>query len=306
MNSFPQRIKDRICIVGFADGHRDAAPWQDQGLEFWGINRLHAVLPGKPWTRWFELHSLEEFYGHSAPGGVDQQHIDFLRSFQGPVYVRGQDMDLARDWGIERAEPFPLDALLQKYHPYFTNTVSYLIALAIEMLAADPPSPTPQIQMFGVDMAQDSLLQNEYRGQRPSCEWLLGMAQGRGIEVVLPPGSDLLRASHLYGFSDDAMQKKNVERLNELGARKEQIRQEMNQLRAQADYYQSRISELDGSMQETQYRMVNWGTPIASPPERVQVQQPAGPNPFELVLSELAQLRHEVQSVRSENTEEGH
>lgn len=565
----PTRQFDRVSIVGFADGHRDHAPWDDQQMEFWGLNRLHAVLPGKPWTRWFELHSLENFYGESAPNGVDKEHVGFLRQFPGPVYIRPADLDVAREWGISHATPFPIDRILQTYHPYFTNSVSWLLALMIEM-------GFTQAQIYGVDMAQDNILQAEYcvapesriltsdlrwvpaeqikvgdslvgfdefapedttyreyhnskvlavenlirpsyrlhmadgtklvssaehrwlvnygkgfqwwetqdlhgpvvtsklqeqiradyeaggishrqlearygvgrssvqrtiagtldpdkcrshrivkvvepweedrswgagflagafdgeghlsmgrreknkagtcvvlgysqrengmsemveaelesRGykfsrsafdqddyetcyrynvkggrseilrflgemrpprlldkfspdklgivhrlanvdiaemeyigeapvvgittetgtfvvegfashnseQRPSCEWLIGMAQGKGIEIVLPPGSDLLKSSHLYGFSEDAHYQKLLARLQELSQRKEGIRGEMNGAQTHANEMQARINQLDGSMQEVQYQIRNLVTPPSVAPPKKEGQ----------------------------------
>ena len=46
--------------------------------------------------------------------------------------------------------------------------------------------------MYGVDMAQDTLLAAEYSEQRPSCEYFIGLAEGAGIRVDIPGGSDLL------------------------------------------------------------------------------------------------------------------
>ena len=40
--------KHKIAVIGFADGHRDSAPWDDPDMEFWGLNRLHQVLPNRP------------------------------------------------------------------------------------------------------------------------------------------------------------------------------------------------------------------------------------------------------------------
>ena len=51
----PATPKRKICIVGFADGHRDLAPWDDPEMEFWGLNRLHQVLGHRTakFDRWF-------------------------------------------------------------------------------------------------------------------------------------------------------------------------------------------------------------------------------------------------------------
>ncbi len=245
------KTASKVCIVGFADGHRDAAPWDAPDMEFWGINRLHAVLPGKTWTRWFELHDLEKFYRD------DEEHKTFLREATFPVYVRPQDITIATEWGID-AVPFPRDDILTMFDPYFTNTISWLLAYAIALEYSE-------IQLFGVDMAQDTIMQAEYQRQRPSCEWLIGMAQGRGITVTMPPGSDLLKASHLYGFDDDVYRQKLEARMQELGQRKENIRGEMNQHKERAEWLQARISELDGAMQEVTYNLNNLVTQSAVP-----------------------------------------
>jgi hypothetical protein len=249
----PRRLHNRVSIIGFADGHRDHAPWDAPDMEFWGLNRLHTILPDRPWTRWFEIHSLEDFYRD------DQQHKTWLKEAGIPLYVRPQDMTTAEEWGLTDAVPYPIERILSAFQPgYFTNTVSWLIALAIAM-------QFEEIHLYGVDMAQDTLFQAEYSQQRPSCEWLIGLAQGRGIRVVIPPGSDLLKTSHLYGFDSDEYLNKLMHRLRELGERKEQMRAEMNQFRSRADWIQARISELDGAMQEVQYNTRNLITPPIDP-----------------------------------------
>jgi hypothetical protein len=42
---------------------------------------------------------------------------------------------------------------------------------------------------------------SEYGHQKPSCEYYLGIARGRGLKVILPPESDLLKATTRYGYS---------------------------------------------------------------------------------------------------------
>jgi len=244
------RTASRVCIVGFADGHRGDAPFDEPDMEFWGINRLHAVLPDKRWDRWFELHDLERFYKD------DEEHKRFLKAATFPVYVRGQDMKLAAEWGID-ATPYPRDQMIDLFQPYFTNTISWLLALAITL-------EFEEIHLYGVDMAQDGF-HEEYRRQRPSCEWLIGIAQGRGINVVMPPGSDLLKASHQYGFDDDTYRMKLAARSQELGQRKETIRAEMKQHQERAEFLGYRISELDGAIQEVNYNMTNLVTHSAIP-----------------------------------------
>jgi hypothetical protein len=44
---------------------------------------------------------------------------------------------------------------------------------------------------------------SEYGQQRPSCEFFLGIAVGRGIKIHLPKTSDLLKVRWMYGYEDE-------------------------------------------------------------------------------------------------------
>ena len=44
---------------------------------------------------------------------------------------------------------------------------------------------------------------SEYQAQRPSCEFFLGVAKGRGCEIYLPKTSDLLKVRWMYGYEDE-------------------------------------------------------------------------------------------------------
>ena len=250
---FPTLEKPKIAIVGFAAGHAHKAPFSDPDVEAWGINQLWKILPDRQFDRWFELHSLYDFY-HANPA-----HKEFLREFKGPVYVREQDYALALKWGIDTAQPFPHRILTEQFRPYFTNTISWLLALAIMM--------HPEwLGMYGIDMAQDHILAAEYSSQRPSCEYFMGLAEGFGIELVVPNGSDLLAASHLYGFEDSGrVLEKMGSRYVELGANKEQIMGQMNQIESQLASLRSTMSQMDGAQQEVNYWKKNWMTPPATP-----------------------------------------
>jgi hypothetical protein len=252
----PVKLAPKVAVVGFADGHRDLAPQANDEWEVWGLNRLWSVMPDRKWTRWFELHPLVDYYGDPATGEAkDMDHVGFLRKFAGPVYVRPSDVAVAQGWGIRTATAYPIDQILNEFGGYFTNTVSWLCALAIAM------APTT-IGMFGVDMAQDTVLQAEYSLQRPSLEFFLGVAQGRGIQLIFPPGCDLLQTSHLYGFEDSKpMIRKMRMRLGELNGRKEGLKQELAQLEGRRQQITAGIQALDGAGQDTQYYLRNLLTP---------------------------------------------
>jgi hypothetical protein len=261
---YPTRTKDKVAIVGFADGHRDQAPFDNPDYEIWGLNRLHSAMPDKRWTRWFEIHDIAKFYMGEKP---DKEHLEFLRTFPGPIYLRPQDMELP-NLACPSKVAYPLQAVLRDFGNYMTNSISWMLALAIGMRFR-------VIELYGVDMAQDQLFSAEYRQQRPSCEYLIGVAQGRGILVGLPAGSDLLKSDHLYGIDEGSpIMLKALARMQELGKRKDVIRQQMSKLEQEKAAFEQHYSEsklqlvaainqMDGAQQEIQYRLVN----LSSPPE---------------------------------------
>jgi hypothetical protein len=243
----PEKTKDKVAIVGFADTRRQA-PFDDDSFEFWGINALHRApdMPNPKWDRWFQLHDVAK--EHSEEGDRDE-HLEWLRNCGVPVYVRAQDVGL---WDLPNEEPFPLHEVIRPFPRYFNNTISYLIALAIVM-------GFKEIHVYGVDMATDSLMNAEYSHQRPSCEFFLGVAMGMGIRVEIPSGSDLLKTTHLYGFEEaEGMIKKHMHRLEELAHRKQQMKQEMDQIGMRQAQLQSAVNQLDGAMQGEEFWLRNW------------------------------------------------
>jgi hypothetical protein len=248
---YPQRTKDKVCIVGFADSSRGDTPFDDHSMEFWGLNRLHTVMgEDQHWDRYFQIHDWNQAHGE------DQEHKTWLEEWGGPVYMRPEDGQV-----VPNAQPFPVVDILRDFRPYITNTVSWLIALAIAM-------EFREIHLYGIDMAQDALLHAEYRAQRPSCEYFLGYAEGKGIEVFVSPASDLLKATHLYGIEDGGVwTQKMLARQNELGNRKNEAKNQLAQLEANVAQVTAAINQFDGAMQDNQYWMTNWSPNLVEAPK---------------------------------------
>jgi hypothetical protein len=186
---FPKR---KIAIVGWAGTSRDLAPWTDDSWEKWVLNTMaQRDNYAANCSRVFQLHSKSDI----ARDQTDEpDHWKFLTTNTTiPVYMHEH---IAESWisdGMGNVVAFPTRALLDKFPNYFTNTVSWMIALAIHE-GADV------IGLWGVDMAHAI---SEYGEQRPSCEFYLGLAMGRGIEVHVAPESDLLKTPGQYGLTED-------------------------------------------------------------------------------------------------------
>jgi hypothetical protein len=119
---------------------------------------------------------------------------------------------------------------------YFTNTISYMIALAIY-------EEFEVIEIYGVDMAVGT----EYNEQRPSCEYYIGIAKGRGIDIKLPAACDLMKARHIYGFENDkiaAWKQKVTRTLYEMDQRKIQSDMAVRQQQSISDKYEGAITAL--------------------------------------------------------------
>lgn len=171
--------KEKVAIVGFAGSSIGLAPFNDDSFEIWGVNELYKVVPKVDVL--FELHDYEML----ANKDRNPAHLEWLRQAKIPVFMQKHFDD------IPSSVPFPLDDITDEFGRYFTNTISYEIALALQL-------GFKEIHLYGVDMATNS----EYGGQRPSVEYFLGVAVGRGVKVHIPAQCDLLKTAYLYGFED--------------------------------------------------------------------------------------------------------
>ena len=170
----------KVALVGFARATRDLAPWDDPSWEIWGVNSCWSFA--KRATRWFDLHSpwIYEWELRRAPG-----HLDWLRSFAGPVYLTEARSD------IPNSVTYPLDAVIRHLgRPYLTSSVSMMLALAIHEGATE-------IGCYGIELVSAG----EYADQRPGFEYLLGRAEERGITLHLPASCALLSGA-VYGRGD--------------------------------------------------------------------------------------------------------
>ena len=89
---------------------------------------------------------------------------------------------------------YPFQEVIDSYKTeYFTNTISYMIALAGYW-------KIPKLHIYGVDVTFGAPYAQENRG----VEYWIGRAQERGVEVIVPPNSHLLRtvSGAMYGRID--------------------------------------------------------------------------------------------------------
>jgi len=232
--------RDKVAIVGFAPSWKET-PWDDQSYEIWCLNEFYKVgnqIKNFRADRWFEIHD------RNSKSKSNPEHQKFLKECPCPVYMWKKYDD------IPNSVKFPKDEIINFFEEkgckgarYFTNSISWFIAFAIY-------EGFKTIAVYGVDMATDS----EWGWQRPSCEYWIGLAEGMGIEVIIPPSSDLLKCTQLYGFESNnrnrAWMKAQIGELNKRMKHFAQQEQQARQAEFQAQMAQAEIRGAKQAYQE--------------------------------------------------------
>lgn len=217
---FPRK-SDRIALVGFADTTKDLTPWNDPNVEIMGLNEGYSFPWMKRWDRWMQIHPGWDLARNNNQN--DPNHLLWLRNEEGDclkckaggkVIMMGGDgkpVDCPACGGTGHYQPknrtLDIPIYMQKADPripgsvalplkeieeflippgnnqrnYFTSSFSYMFGLVCLM-------GYPRVEIYGFEMGAES----EFHYQRANAEYLIGLAQGKGIEVVLPRNSNLL------------------------------------------------------------------------------------------------------------------
>lgn len=229
----------KVGIIGFSKTTRGAIPWDDPSWVLWGVNDTWTFAP-RPLDAIFELHSPEIY---EWPLRRHSGHLAHLHASMKPVYL------IERRADIMQSQTYPLaDVVRSIGRPYLTSSVAYALALAIH----ERPEA---IGLWGIDL----VTAHEYSSQRPCVEWLLGVAQERGIEIVLPEGCQLL-GGPLYGRGAD---NPGGERLshNQFEDRLRVLTQRERELTERIERCHHDLGLADGAAKEAQFWYERLGNP---------------------------------------------
>ena len=224
----------KVAIVGKAPSSFADAPYDDGTWEIWTLSNNAQLGEAKRWSRHFEIHPLENFSNDPARSN----YWEWLRSEPAgarPIYTQGQAT------AVPASVAYPIEACVERFGTYFNNTVSYLLAFAIMEGAKE-------IAIYGVDMAVGGHDPNaEYSHQRPSCEYMIGVARGMGIKTYVPAKSDLLKVRQLYGFQPES------DLMHKIRQRRKEVTGQLNQAEQQVDAATRRACELRGVLGDMDY-----------------------------------------------------
>lgn len=227
----------KVAILGYTPTRKDA-PYKDKSWEIWGLNDLYKFKAEddiQRWDRWFEIHQ-PTLKGNDVRHSFEQRVAEF-KTWKCPVYMQAKHPD------VPTSIEYPLEKMMAEYGDYFTNSISYMLALAIHEGAQE-------IGIYGVDMSASE----EYGIQRPSVEYYLGIARGRGIKLDIHPACDLLKARFLYGYESE----KEWAFLSKINAVTAKMRQDKATAEHQAKEASKVAWQYDGAITAYEYVKTLW------------------------------------------------
>jgi hypothetical protein len=168
----------RINIMGAAPG------WEDTPVnegEIWAVNDCHQRRNDVDLAIDVHRHCLKPTEAH------DKKSLRILKENGTAMYCQDKIK------GYPNIKKYPLEEIKKEFDTdYFGSGIDYIIALAIYEGATE-------IHLYGIIMARGK----EYSHQKPSVEFWLGMAKGRGVKVrVHGEFSEILKTRNylLYGY----------------------------------------------------------------------------------------------------------
>lgn len=231
----------KIALIGSAPSSVRLAPYHDPSWKIWGCSPgVYGIAPRV--DMWWELHRFEPGQPWFSP-----EYCQWMSKLNVPVMMAEVRPEIPTSCAL------PHEALVAKYGPYFfTSSLAWMMATAIEAGAT-------KIGLWGVDMAAT----DEYGYQRAGCQFFAQIAKAMGIEVGVPPESDLFRPNGLYGV--DEVLHCNIKSL----ARKREIEQRLANAQQVAQNALNETHFLRGALDDMTYQMATWldKREFTSPPD---------------------------------------
>ena len=166
-----------VAMVGFSARHRHLTPFDDPNIEIWGLNRLHQQKWFTRTNRMFQLHPIKYLQKCVGLSAGDRDHYEWLtQKHDFPIYCQKAYSE------FPSAVKYPIWNMRRKYGDFYTSTLAYMMAMALD-------EGFNHIELYGYDMEADT----EYKYQRDSAEYFIGLAEGMGVEVFLPSNSSLIK-----------------------------------------------------------------------------------------------------------------
>ena len=159
----------KIILVGKANGWNKAP---SEG-ETWGV---HSICLKRPVSMVWDMHKIDE-----TKTEEQAKIIKYVNDNEVPYMTLRKHEDIPTSIG------FPIYAMPLMYAEC---SIAYMVWYAVYIGATS-------IEMYGVRLGFD----DEYHEQRPSVEYWIGYARGKGVEVIIHGQSTICRGNaKLYGY----------------------------------------------------------------------------------------------------------
>lgn len=233
----------KIALVGSAPASCRLAPYGDPEWQIYGCSPgLYGIAPRV--TEWFETHLWEPGQTWFSP-----EYCQWLAGLpkRGVKLWMGAPDPQSPGYGaapLEGAEVPPWKEWLEEFDPnrfFCSSSLFWMMARAIKAGAST-------IGFWGVDMAAGE----EYEMQRAGIHHLTYIARSRGIEVGIPPESDLFTPRFAYGFDEW------THSFRKLRMRRLEMEQRMRDAESQARAMQDGAHFLRGALENLEYCHQTW------------------------------------------------
>lgn len=170
----PRRSKVAICG---AAGAR-SMPWDDPTFECWAMNNFWNAARDSSGrlaaSRWWEQHQItpDAFGPHAGAPIQDANDMRWINTCPVPLYT-------TEPWPANpNAVVWPVDAMAAKYRDYFTCTFAMQVCQALD-------EGFEELHVYGLELLAGT--QRELSVESSCLAYWLGLAEGRGVKVVIPP-----------------------------------------------------------------------------------------------------------------------
>lgn len=185
----PHPIK-KVVILGMGHSlfdwihecYGEAPVWSEEGTEVWSLNYSG-----------FAMHSHVCFNMHDIDADANPDHRRIFESYKLMPHLKVVSVK-SYDW-LPNSYEYPLQEVMEdpcSSVPYFTNSTSYLVALALACRATE-------IRIYGCDFDYDQRLMpsEKFERGRANMEFWLGRATAFGCSLSVAPHSTLLGMSDI-------------------------------------------------------------------------------------------------------------
>lgn len=177
----------KIALIGGEPTTVRHAPWHDPSWEIWAHTSVNRYCQRV--DRWFELHPPHVFQAKTKHGRTDW--YGWLKTRPEPIYMQERYPE------VPTSVRYPIERVLTEFPRYCSSTVAWMIALALT-------EGVHTIGLWGIHFQNGS----EYAEQRAGCEFWLGVALGRGVQVKIPEACPVLKEPRdLYGYESHTPEK---------------------------------------------------------------------------------------------------